>query len=141
MDIAINYYAVVGAAVAAIIIGTLWYGPLFQKPWMRMAGLTMEGMKAMKMSPLQAMIGGAIVSLIMAYVLSHILVFASAYMQTSGVSAGLSSGFWSWLGFIVPVTAGVFLWEGKSWKLWALNAGYYLVSLLAMGAILGAFPA
>jgi hypothetical protein len=72
----------------------------------------------------------------MSGVLAHSLVYASAYMKVTGVSAGLMAGFWNWLGFIAPVTLGVVLWEGKSWKLWFLQGGHYLVSLLVMGVIL-----
>ena len=32
--------------------------------------------------------------------------------------------------------SGVVIWEGKPWKLWFINAGFYLVSLLAMGTVL-----
>lgn len=45
-------------------------------------------------------------------------------------------GFWNWLGFVAPVTLGGVLWEGKPWKLWGLNNGYQLLSLLVMGVIL-----
>jgi hypothetical protein len=75
-------------------------------------------------------------SLVMSNVLAHALVFAGAYFEMSGISAGLLSGFWNWLGFIAPVTLGAVLWEGKSWTLWLLMNGYYLVTLLVMGMIL-----
>ena len=54
----------------------------------------------------------------------------------SDLNAGLQGGFWNWLGFVMPVTLGIVLWEGKSWKLFGINAGYYLVSLPIMGVIL-----
>ena len=75
-------------------------------------------------------------SLLLSFVLAHALVFASAYLKASGVSAGLMAGFWNWLGFIVPLTLGSVLWEGKSWKLWTLNNAYYLVQLSIFGIIL-----
>ncbi|MBY0110711.1 DUF1761 domain-containing protein [Patescibacteria group bacterium] len=139
MEIIINYWAVLGAAVAAIILGALWYGPLFGKQWMGMIGLTPEGMKAMKLSPAMAMGLGLITTLLMAYVLAHGIVFGNAYLGTTGVAGGMMGAFWYWLGFAVPLTAGAYLWEGKSITLWVLNASYYLVSLLLMGAILGYF--
>lgn len=134
-----NYWAVLGAAVAAMFVGFLWYGPVFGKPWMNLTGLTPESIKAMKMTPLAAMVGGFIVTLLMAYVLAHGIVFGNAYLGASGVTGGMTGAFWYWLGFAVPITAGTFLWEGKPLKLWVLNAAYYLVSLLIMGAILGHF--
>ena len=41
----INYGAVVGAAVASMILGSLWYGPLFGKPWMAAMGFTKDAME------------------------------------------------------------------------------------------------
>jgi hypothetical protein len=139
MEVPINYLAVLISAIAAVVIGGLWYGPLFGKMWMKLAGISKEGMKSMALSPLQAMVGGFIVSFLMAYVLAHGIVFGNAYTNMSGMTGGLMGAFWYWLGFIVPVTAGVFLWEGKSAKLWLLNAAYYLVSLSVMGAILSSW--
>lgn len=140
MPVPINYIAVLGAAIASFALGALWYGPVFGGHWKKLMGFTDESLKAMPLTPMQAMAGGAILTLAMSYVLAHALVFASTYMNVSGIPAGLQVGFWNWLGFIVPVTAGVFLWEGKPWTLWAFNAGYYLVALLLMGAILALWP-
>lgn len=133
----INYLAVLVAAVASMAIGFAWYGPLFGKQWMALSGISPEKISATKgkgMGPIYAL--ASLGSLVMSYVLAHALVFASSYLNVSGVSAGLMTGFWNWLGFVVPVTLSSVLWEGKSWKLWRLNCSYYLVSLLAMGVIL-----
>jgi hypothetical protein len=137
--IPINYLAVLVAGIVAMGLGALWYGPLFGKPWMRMAGLTPESIRSMKMNPAVAMTLMFIGCLVMAYVLAHALVFGSTYLNDATVAGGMMGAFWYWLGFVMPVTAGVYLWEGKSWKLWFLNASYYLVALLLMGAILTAF--
>ena len=135
----VNYLAILASAVVAIIIGGIWFGPLFGKSWMKMMGMDKmspeemtEGKKKMPMLYGIQFVG----ALVMAFVLSHSLVFASAYLNESGIAAGLMSGFWNWLGFIAPVTIGVVLWEGKPWKLWAIIAGNWLVTLCAMGVIL-----
>ena len=78
----------------------------------------------------------AVGALLMAFVMSHAFIFASTYLQTSGIAAGLQAGFWNWLGFIAPVTVGMVLWEGKPWKLWMIVAGYWLVTMCTMGVIL-----
>ena len=134
----INYLAVVVSAVIAMIIGGLWYGPLFGKMWTQLAGMTAEKMAAEMakgMAPKYAI--QAIGSLIMSFVLAHSIIFASTYMHVAGIAAGLEAAFWNWIGFIAPVTIGSVLWDGKPWKLWFLNSGYYLVLLVVMGAILG----
>ncbi|MEK7542332.1 MAG: DUF1761 domain-containing protein [Patescibacteria group bacterium] len=133
----INYLAVLVAAAASMVLGFVWYGPLFGKMWMKLSGITQEKIDASKKSGMNKTYALALVgSLVMAYVLAHALVFASSYFKISGVQAGLMVGFWNWLGFIAPVTLGAVLWEGKPVKLWFLNNGYYLVSLLIMGVIL-----
>lgn len=133
----INYLAVLVAAVVEMVVGFLWYGPVFGKQWMALSGLTSEKMDAAKAAGMQKTYALMFVgSLVMAYVLAHAVIFASAYTETSGVSAGLMAGFWNWLGFVAPVTLGTVLWDGKPWKLWTLNNGYYLVSLLLMGIVL-----
>ena len=136
MDVAINYWAVLVAAIASMVVGWLWYGVFFKRQWMALMGYNADSMKGMKMTANKAYLIQFIASFVMAYVLSHALVFASTYLQTSGASAGLLAGFWHWLGFIVPVSLGIVLWENKSWSLWLINASHYLVSLLVMGLIL-----
>ncbi len=136
--IELNYFAVLGAAFASMAIGMLWYGPVFGNTWKQLMGITDESMKSMSMTPMRAMLLGFASNLVMACVLSYSLAFANAFLGTSGLSAGLMAGFWSWLGFVAPVQLGSVLWEGKSWQLWFLNASYQLVALAVMGAILAA---
>ena len=140
VQVYVNYLAVLIAAIANMALGFLWYGPLFGKTWMALMGMTKEQMEAGKAkmkSEGWKIYGLAFIgSLVMAYVLSHSLTFASSYLQMTGLQAGLMVGFWSWLGFVAPVTLGTVLWEGKPWKLWILINGYYLVALLIMGSIL-----
>ena len=140
MDITINYYAVLLAAVAAMVLGMLWYGPLFGKQWIKMMGYTPESMKAMKLSAGAAMGTQVVLSLLMMYVLAHAIIFGIAYTGIGGAVGGMLGAFYYWLGFVVPLTASSFLFENKTWKLWAFNAAYYFFTLLIAGAILGAWP-
>ncbi len=131
----INYLAVLVCAVLAMVLGYVWYGPIFGKTWMRLMGMDRESMgEGQNMGMLYGI--QFVGALIMAFVLAHTLTFAMAYLHTSGISAGLQTGFWNWIGLIAPVTVGMVLWEGKPWKLWAIIAGYWLVTLCAMGVIL-----
>ena len=133
----INYAAVIVAAIAQMVIGFLWYGPLFGKQWMAMMGYGPEKLAEAKNKGMGKYYAFAFVgSLVMSFGLAHSLVFASAYLQVTGFSAGLQGGFWNWLSFIAPVTLGSVLWEGRSWQLWVLNNAYWLVSLLVMSVIL-----
>lgn len=71
----------------------------------------------------------------MAYVLAHIVDYANA----TTIMAGMQTGFWIWFGFVATTSAGTNLWEGKGWDLWLINNGNYLLTLMAMGAILAVY--
>lgn len=140
MDIVINYWALLGAVIVSIALGTLWYGPLFGKQWMRIVGITHEQMEEGKKKGMQAMWRSyaimALGSLVMAYVLAHIIAYASAFTGSSGVDAGIAAAVSVWIGFVGPVMMGNVLWEGRPWKYWFITSGYYLVSLILMGIII-----
>jgi hypothetical protein len=123
----INYGAVIGAAVANVAVGALWYGPVFGKAWRRMMKFTDADMQNMPLTPWQAMAGGVVTALVTAFVLSQI--------APQGTPA-LTLAFWPWLGFVMPIQAGGWLWEGKSFKLFVFNAAASLVSLYAMALVL-----
>lgn len=139
MEVSINYLAVLACGISAMVLGFLWYGPLFGKAWMKEMGMTMpskEEMKAMQGKITKSYVLMFIGALVMAYVLAHSLTFAGAYLNDMSVSGALMGGFWNWLGFAAPVLMGAVLWEKKTWRWFSITAGYYLVLLLVMGAIL-----
>jgi hypothetical protein len=132
-SVSINASAVMAAAMVKIAVEFIWHGPLFGTVWMRLAGLT-SGKIPMGMG--KAHFFSLIGSIAMSYVLAYSLAFSTAYLNISGLYAGIMCGFLNWLGFIAPVTLGGVVWEGKPWKLWMLLNSSYLVSLLSMGVLL-----
>lgn len=135
--IEVNYLAVLVAAVAAMVLGFLWYGPMFGKQWIAYMGWSdadMAAAKAKGMGKSYALM--TISTLVMSYVLAHAVLFGTTYTQTFGVVGGLMAGFWYWLGFVAPVTLGDIIWNGKPWGFWFITAGYYLVSIVMMSVIL-----
>jgi hypothetical protein len=124
-----------------MVLGFLWYSPvLFAKPWMKLMGLTQDNLqKAQKeMGKLYGL--SFVLSLFTAFVLSHVMTMSVAYFNYPLLSTGLTSAFWMWLGFVLPVqTTGVIFGKEKrsdQWQLLAINTGYQLASLLLMGVVL-----
>lgn len=137
MEAPVNYVAVLAAALSSLVIGFLWYGPLFGKAWLSLSGFSEDKINEVKKNgALKSYVLMFVGSLVMAFVLSHSLTFSSTYLLVEGSPAGLTAGFWNWLGYIAPVTLGSVIWDGKPWKLWVLNNGYYLILLCVMGVIL-----
>ena len=129
-EIPINMFAVLGAAIAKIIIGALWYSPiLFLKDWLELSGITEE---QMKQGMIKALAVEFIGSCLMAFVLAH----AIRYEGVTSTLEGMAVGFFNWLGFVAVVTIGNVTYERKPFKLYLLNNGYLLLSLLVMSAIL-----
>lgn len=135
MEVPINWIAVFVAGIINMAIGFLWYSDnLFGKEWRRLQGIS-EG-KPSQDGMMKMMGLGFGSALLMAFVLSNAMVFAGSYLNTDGVSLGLMTGFWNWVGFMFPIFLGGYLYEKKPVKLVIINSGYWLVSLLAMGVII-----
>ena len=134
----VNLLAVLVAAVASMVIGFLWYSQfLFGKQWMALSGLDEKKMKGMKMGANKAYLFSFIGALVMADVLAHASVFSAYYFsELPKLTAYLMTSFWSWLGFVMPVQAGMVLFGDKPFRLFLLNTGYQLVSLIVMGLVL-----
>lgn len=136
----VNYLAVLLAAVAAMVVGFVWYGPmLFAKQWMKLAGHTKESLEKEKANMGKTYTISFVLALVSAYVLSHVMTFSESFFGYPSLVAGVTSAFWMWLGFVMPVQATDVLFGSKKLALFGINTGYQLVSLLAMGVVLGLF--
>ncbi len=136
---AINVWAVLVCAVLSMVIGSIWFGPLFGKFWMRINGFTAMD-DARKKELMKEMIPTYIIQLVLSLVQAVILAyFINQMPQTSGVVIGLLV----WLGFALPSVAGLALWNGKSIKdritLTVVSSGFHLVSLVVFSLILAAW--
>jgi hypothetical protein len=127
----INWLAVLVATASSFVIGSLWYGPLFQKPWMAASGMTREQGAKGNMALIFG--GTAVLNLLIAIALA--LLVQGHHGWRSGLHTGLFSAF-----FFVATSLGViYLFEQRSLKLWLVNAGYQVVNFAVMGTIIGAW--
>ena len=127
-----NILAVLVAALVASGIGALWYSPLlFANVWMREAGVSQEDVESGKKKMPFYILINVIAAAVLAWVLAH---FAVVWGSLT-VGSALELAFWVWIGFMVPMHINSVLWEGKSLKYFAINAGYWLVSVIAISVI------
>lgn len=130
-----NWLAIIVSVVVMNVVGMLWYGEtVLGKKWRSLVGISDADMEAAKKTggPWKAMGIGMIASLVMVYVLAHIVYT----YQATDVLSGMMGGFWVWLGFFATTMLNGVLYERKPFALYAINVGYYFVTLLAAGAIL-----
>jgi hypothetical protein len=137
----INYLALGACVLSAMLLGFLWFGPIFGKAWAKRMGL--EQMKPPGPAAMvRALLLYALGSLLIAWVLAHgIAVWRPSSWNAGAVDAadwiyGLNGAGWTWLGFFVPLQLGRVAFEQRTWGLVAINAGYDLFRLLVFGMIL-----
>ncbi len=137
----INLLAVVIAAVANFIIGFMFHGPLFGKTWMRLANVTPTGNEKLS-DMVPQMVKNLLMNLVCAHVLAAMILYATTSSfagNFSPVFVGLHVAFLLWLGFVVTSSSMEVIWMKRSVKLWMFEMAASLVSILAMGAIIGAW--
>ena len=132
----VNYWAVLVAGIVSMVLGFLWYGPLFGKMWMGLMKIDKKKAEEMKKKGMSAMLPQFFTAFVSALVLNYFLALFVGYTQAITAVEGMQTGFHLWLGFIATVMIGIVLWEGKPFKLYLINALHYLVVLLINGAIL-----
>lgn len=131
-DIDLNWLAILVAAFVPIVLGALWYSPvLFARPWMRAVGRTPEEISAASL--------GYAISVVAAIVTSYVLARIVKWAEVDDLVNGALVGLLVWLGFNATVLAVTTWFGGRPRALWLIDTGYHLVSLLVMGAILGAW--
>jgi len=128
-----NYAAVFIAALAYWLLGAVWYGVLFSKPWMALENMTME--QAKSMNPVLPYVITFVLNLLIAYSLAQICIWRNA--NTAG--RGASVGVLLWIGFIGPITYTTYMYEMRPKELFAINQFYPLAGMVLMGAIIGAW--
>jgi hypothetical protein len=129
----INYGAVIVAGFLSMAIGFAWYSlSVFGKSWMKESKLTM---KDIGNGPGSGYALVTIGSLLQAYVLAHFVDFTNATTWVEGAVTGT----WIWIGFVGTAYAATYVFSQRSLKLWMIDAGYFLVVLMAQGAVLAAW--
>ncbi len=125
----INYFAVVAGALAAFVIGGLWYSPvLFGKAWQRETGLSDE----------QLARGNMLRIFGIAFVLSLIAAFVFALFlgPRPSMPLGLGAGFSAGLCWVASSFGINYLFARRSLKLFLIDGGYHTLQFTVIGLVL-----
>jgi surface polysaccharide O-acyltransferase-like enzyme len=128
-----NYAAVFVSALAYWLLGAVWYGALFSKPWMALENISME--QAKSMNPVLPYVITFVLNLLIAYSLAQICIWRNA----NTIGRGASVGVLLWIGFVGPITFTTYMYEMRPKELYAINQFYPLAGMVLMGAIIGAW--
>jgi hypothetical protein len=136
----LNWLAILVAVIASFLVGGLWYGPLFGNAWKKEMGVPADA-KASGAEMVKSLGLNVIGTFLTAFVLAHeVQVWRPSSWNAGADSApavyGFFGGFFTWLGFAVPVVLNGVSFERKSWKLFFINAAFLFVSFQIIGMIL-----
>ena len=123
----VNYIAVLLGAVLNMVLGTLWYGPLFGNLWLKLIGKKKEDIQ-----------GAAwlyIASFVAAFVAALALSLVIQAFGSTGFFEGLLIGVVVWLGFVSTVTLTFSIFEGPPLSVWLLFIAYQLVIFAVEGGV------
>jgi len=133
MHFTVNYLAVVVAAVAAWILGALWYSPaLFARQWMAAHNYSPERIEAMK----KGMAKTYAISFLCFVVMAGVLAILVDRLGILGALGGVKLGAITWLGFAATIGLTANLYSDKPLAAFLIDAGYQLVYMVVMGVIL-----
>jgi Protein of unknown function (DUF1761) len=118
----INYVAILVAAAAAWVLAAVWYGALARISSARSRGGA-------------AFLIAVVADLVIAWILAGLMGHLGARQFTP--LRGAITGAFCWFGFVMPTLIVNNRFGRRAALLILLDGGYWLVTLLAIGAILG----
>jgi hypothetical protein len=128
---AVNWLAIVVAAIAAFAFGAVWYMSL-SRQWMAALGKTREQLNV----GFTPFIWSIVVELVMAY---FIALFTPGLTGAVTVGNAMLVGALVWIGFVITTLILNHRYEGMKWSLTAIDGLHLLGVLLIEGFVIGLF--
>jgi hypothetical protein len=132
----LNYWAIASGAVLSMIVGGIWYGPVFGKKWMEIIGFDPSDSEARKKMQKSA---GPLYFVQFLLTLFQVLVLAHLVADTDR-AGGLERSLWIWAAFVIPTLAGAVMWTSDAgrlkWSRFLIQGGYQLVMFFIYGLLL-----
>jgi hypothetical protein len=157
-----NFYIFFLAALIPLVMGFIWYGPIFGNAWMKEMNFTKESLEGQNMAKVFVLsyIFSLLVAFFLQFIVIHqggvfstllesgstelegdILVYFEDFMAKYGSNYrtfkhGVLHGVLSGVFFVLPILSIIAMFEKKSAKYVAINTGYWIVTLAIMGGII-----
>jgi hypothetical protein len=130
-----NYLAIAVAAIACFVFEAVWY-TIFMQPWLDGIGRTKEWlMSAAGYNPV-LQYGTALLS---AAVIAAAISCVTQLTGPQTAIRGIRVAAMLWLGFVLTTYSTEYVFEVRPWSLLGINAGFWLLGMVLMGAIVGAW--
>lgn len=128
----INHFAAILAGLVQFAFGAVWY-TAFSQAWLVGIGKTRDQLMAENGNSPMPYIIAVVTSIIVAYTIAWLLPKLGAQSVAGGVRTGVTLA----LTLVATTLALNYGFEGRSMSLWLINAGYIVIGMGIMGAIVG----
>jgi hypothetical protein len=129
-----NYLAIILAAVACFLFEAAWYS-FFLQAWLDGIGRTSAWLQASGVNPALQFATALASEAILAAAISAVTQLTGQQTALRGIRVG----FFLWLGCVLTTVATESVFEVRTYKLFAINSGFWLIGMILMGAIVGAW--
>lgn len=131
-----NYLAIVSAAVACFLFEAAWYS-YFLQAWIDGIGRTREWLVSSGVNSSIQYATALLCAAVIAGAISCITQLTGAQTATRGMRVASLM----WLSCVMTTWATEYVFEIRSYKLFAINTGFWLIAMVMMGAIVGGWKA
>jgi hypothetical protein len=123
--------------LSAIVVGIIWYSPfLFGKEWGKAMGVTEAAMAKGRAKVVPVLL---LISFLTAYILAQFIVYFQNYTGDSWITSGVYVSLLAFAGLAGTALVAHTVFDPRPKSALFINLGNRLVTLLAMGLIIGAF--
>jgi hypothetical protein len=128
----LNWLAILVAGLAYFMLGAIWYSFLFQKPWIRLAGVNPNAPDAKK--GVAAIMFTSFLLMLVAAI--GIALFLSKVVPSAGIMSGIKTGLVAGICFSATGMSISYVYEKRPLGLHLINAGYNICGCVLAGTIL-----
>lgn len=129
-----NYLANIVAAIACFIFEAVWYS-IFLDTWINGIDRSRKWLESSGMPPAYQYATALIMAAVMATAISCVTQLTGKQTALRGIKVGALL----WTGFALTTCSTEYIFEVRPISLWLVNTGFWLIGMMLMGAIVGAW--
>jgi len=129
-----NYFAILVAAVVCFLFEMAWYS-FFLQSWLIGIGRTSQWLTSSGANPAFQFTVALLAEALIAASISCLTQFTGPQTMMRGVTVAAML----WFCFVLPTLSIEYVFEVRPWSLLGINAGFLLIGMVLMGAIVGAW--
>jgi hypothetical protein len=129
-----NYLAIIVAGIACFLFEAAWY-TLFLDVWLKGIGHDRAWLEHTGVNPALQWLAALLAETLLATAISGFTQLTGAQTAVRGVKIAVAL----WAAVVIPISAVGDVFAVRSYASFAVNAGFWLIGLSLMGAIVGAW--